>query len=335
MTIGQKIKNLREARDWTQQQLADESNISRISIGNYERDSRKPTTDKALQIAHALGVSINRITDNELGDYLKHIREENNLNFEKLNNEGNLSTDLISQIEDGFIPDKETLIMLAKSVSNNEQSFSEIRTHLINKAGYAFYIDEVDQAFENEKMDGNKIKLGGYIRRVRIDKKLSLRQIAELTGISHPYLSQLETGSHKKPSPEILEKIAEGLDINYNYLSYLAGYFRLPAIENNETLTNEEKEEQIKEAIHEIPGNIFDDPFNSSQTIPLTSIVPKFINIADEKDGVENQIPTTHDHLFDLHYLLQMDVDLCYNKQQLTSENKKDILKFIENFIIK
>lgn len=180
-----------------------------------------------------------------------------------------------------------------------------------------------------------KIELGEYIRKVRTDKKLSLRKAAELTGISHPYLSQLETGSHKKPSAEKLEKIAEGLDIHFNYLSYLAGYISYPTIENDETLTDEEKEEQIKEAIHKIPGNIFDDPFNSSKTIPVTSFVPKFINIMDEEDGVESQIPTTNEHLFDLHYLLQMDVDICYDKKTLTNENKKDILKFIENFIIK
>lgn len=63
--------------------------------------------------------------------------------------------------------------------------------------------------------------------------------------------------------------------------------------------------------------------------------MPKFINIMDEEDGVESQIPTTKEHLFDLHYLLQMDVDICYDKKTLTNENKKDILKFIKNFIIK
>lgn len=90
-----------------------------------------------------------------------------------------------------------------------------------------------------------KIELGEYIRKVRKEKKLSLRKAAELTGVSHPYLSQLETGSNKKPSIEILEKLALGLDIHNNYLTYLAGYYKMPLIENDDTLTAEEKKKNM------------------------------------------------------------------------------------------
>lgn len=93
-----------------------------------------------------------------------------------------------------------------------------------------------------------------------MDKKLSLRKAAEITGISHPYLSQLETGSHTKPSVEILDKLAEGLGIHGNYLSYLAGYLSIPRVELDPTLTEEEKDQKIWELIHEKPGGFYYDP---------------------------------------------------------------------------
>lgn len=177
-----------------------------------------------------------------------------------------------------------------------------------------------------------KIELGEYIKKVRTGKKLSLRKAAEMAGVSHPYLSQLETGSHNNPSASTLEKLAKGLDIDYNYLSYLAGYVNVPNIENDKNLTTAEKEEKIKKVISTIPDHIYNDPF---QKVPKTVFIPKSINILDEKSNTETEISTTHEHLFDLYYLLQLEVDLCYNKKPLTNENKKDILKFIENFIIK
>ena len=41
--------------------------------------------------------------------------------------------------------------------------------------------------------------LGDYLREQRTEAKLSLRQLAEATGISNPYLSQIERGL-RRPS---------------------------------------------------------------------------------------------------------------------------------------
>ena len=55
--------------------------------------------------------------------------------------------------------------------------------------------------------------LGDYLREQRLTKKLSLRQLSHLAGISNPYLSQIERGV-KRPSAEILQQIAKGLSIS-------------------------------------------------------------------------------------------------------------------------
>ena len=64
--------------------------------------------------------------------------------------------------------------------------------------------------------------LGEYLREQRLTKKLSLRQLSAIAGISNPYLSQIERGV-KRPSAEILQQIAKGLSISAETLYVQAG----------------------------------------------------------------------------------------------------------------
>jgi transcriptional regulator with XRE-family HTH domain len=64
--------------------------------------------------------------------------------------------------------------------------------------------------------------IGDYIREQRQRAKVSLRQLAEATGVSNPYLSQIERGL-RKPSAEILQQIAKGLRISAEALYVQAG----------------------------------------------------------------------------------------------------------------
>jgi transcriptional regulator with XRE-family HTH domain len=64
--------------------------------------------------------------------------------------------------------------------------------------------------------------LGGFIRRQRQLARLSLRQMAELTSLSNPYLSQVERGLHQ-PSVRVLKLISEALNISAETLLAQAG----------------------------------------------------------------------------------------------------------------
>jgi transcriptional regulator with XRE-family HTH domain len=64
--------------------------------------------------------------------------------------------------------------------------------------------------------------LGDYLREQRLAAQLSLRQLAEQTGVSNPYLSQIERGL-RKPSAEILQQIAKALRISAETLYERAG----------------------------------------------------------------------------------------------------------------
>lgn len=64
--------------------------------------------------------------------------------------------------------------------------------------------------------------LGDYLKEQRVASRLSLRQLAELAGVSNPYLSQIERGL-RKPSAEVLQQIAKALRISAEQLYIRAG----------------------------------------------------------------------------------------------------------------
>jgi len=64
--------------------------------------------------------------------------------------------------------------------------------------------------------------LGAFIRSQRELARLSLRQLAEMTSLSHPYLSQVERGLHQ-PSVRVLKLLAEALNVSAETLLVQAG----------------------------------------------------------------------------------------------------------------
>ena len=106
---------------------------------------------------------------------------------------------------------------------------------------------------------GRPNELGGLLADLRTAKGLSLRQVKEATdkAISNAYLSQLEKGKIRKPSPNVLHSLAAVYGVPYEVLmekvGYLlpskggaAGHQRRLAAFAIEDLTAEEEEELLK-----------------------------------------------------------------------------------------
>jgi transcriptional regulator with XRE-family HTH domain len=64
--------------------------------------------------------------------------------------------------------------------------------------------------------------LGAFIRTRRQLANLSLRQLADLTSLSNPYLSQVERGLHE-PSVRVLKAISDALNVSAETLLAQAG----------------------------------------------------------------------------------------------------------------
>jgi transcriptional regulator with XRE-family HTH domain len=106
---------------------------------------------------------------------------------------------------------------------------------------------------------GRPNELGGLLADLRKAKGFSLRQVEEATdrAVSNAYLSQLEKGKIKKPSPNVLHSLAAVYAVPYEALMEKAGYLlpsegsttghrrRLAAFAIDD-LTAEEEEELLK-----------------------------------------------------------------------------------------
>ena len=102
--------------------------------------------------------------------------------------------------------------------------------------------------------------LGKYLWDIRNARGMTLRQVEEACDVSNAYLSQLETGKIKQPSPHILHELAEVYNASYETLMEKAGYINRDeegkkkgqtrkgraATFATEDLTEDEEEELLK-----------------------------------------------------------------------------------------
>ncbi|MEV2910184.1 helix-turn-helix transcriptional regulator [Paenibacillus larvae] len=134
---------------------------------------------------------------------------------------------------------------------------------------------------------------GKWLKALREENGLTLTQLGDKIGYSNPYLSQIETGKKKNmPSPELLEKLADPLCIDYSDLLFMAGYDDLA----NGVLMKE-REEELSQLFSEL-------------------------------DGRQNFI----DGISDLKNLLKREVSPLpkYNGHRLTEQDRRRILGMLE-----
>ena len=75
---------------------------------------------------------------------------------------------------------------------------------------------------QRDAWEAQREALGAFIRERRKQANLSLRQLAELTSLSNPYLSQIERGLHQ-PSVRVLRAISDALNLSAETLLAQAG----------------------------------------------------------------------------------------------------------------
>lgn len=83
---------------------------------------------------------------------------------------------------------------------------------------------------------------GEYIKALRESKGLTLREVEKQTEVSNAYLSQLESGKIKQPSPTMLYKLAELYGVKYEVLMEKVGY---PVPRTNTSVKSRKSEEAV------------------------------------------------------------------------------------------
>ena len=137
-------------------------------------------------------------------------------------------------------------------------------------------VDKSRNSPETSPEGGDRIDpvaaFGDYVRSQRKLASLSLRQFAELTTLSNPYLSKLERGLHQ-PSVAAVTSIAKALGLPAETLLAKAPGL-VPGFDEDGTAATEEftTEQAIKN----------DDRLTEEQKVALLSVYRNFVDEGDE-----------------------------------------------------
>ena len=69
-------------------------------------------------------------------------------------------------------------------------------------------------------------KFGPYIRKLRKERRLTLKQVEKAARVSNSFLSQVERGIRNPPKPDILNRLAEAYGVPAHDLMEAAGYIK-------------------------------------------------------------------------------------------------------------
>jgi transcriptional regulator with XRE-family HTH domain len=100
----------------------------------------------------------------------------------------------------------------------------------------------------SDPWEAQREALGAFIREQRKRANLSLRQLAELTSLSNPYLSQVERGLHQ-PSVRVLKAISGALNVSAETLLTQAGLIDAIARDATEATDTEQQVPGTERAI--------------------------------------------------------------------------------------
>lgn len=134
----------------------------------------------------------------------------------------------------------------------------------------------------------NSFMLGEFIKELRKEKGYTLREVAEKTGISNTYISNLENGVKDSPSMETLFKLSKALDVNYTQLLEKSGYIS----EKDNILTKEE--EKAFEAAAFLKSS--EELYLVNQQLEKSTSVEERTELLNRKERLEKRISKKWNH---------------------------------------
>ena len=119
MTLGEKLKGLREDRDLKQIDVAQEINVLQASLSNYELDINQPDLSVLVKLANFYNVNIDYLLGNtdiksSWKDYTEQI---------KLQNRTLSSGKLVEDFNRLTVQDREHLIAILESLASKSTSY--------------------------------------------------------------------------------------------------------------------------------------------------------------------------------------------------------------------
>lgn len=197
------------------------------------------------------------------------------------------------------------------------------------------------------------MNFGDELKKLRKTKGLSIRKTGELAGISHAYLSQIESGKRPKPKPDIIKKLSQALGESYIDLMDKAGYLEDLSYREKEFLkTNEDFQKHLSEKLDAVLKKIsVNNEFLPALQDEIWIIQGHFENLLDEEFSPNYLRKLISEAEWDQEWLLDLvrileDIaekypaikdlaeflskpDVSYKKRVLTENDRKRILDML------
>lgn len=126
-------------------------------------------------------------------------------------------------------------------------------TLMLDDASKRWYILDAVLDISSKKVTMSKnAEFGSFLRAIREEKGITLREAEAKSGISNSYLNQIETGKVSKPSPAIISKLSELYQVSFELLLEKSGHI-LPEIASETSAMTD-----YNASILIIDDNIFD-----------------------------------------------------------------------------
>lgn len=121
------------------------------------------------------------------------------------------------------------------------------------------------------------LTFGEFIKQIRKEKGISARELARMSGVSQPYLSQIENNNRvQNPTVEIIQKLAKGLGVsNIELMNANSDVSQTETLSNTVLMSSEnhngwkleELLAQVKQEVSEKINKIINDPSPQAQLV--------------------------------------------------------------------
>jgi HTH-type transcriptional regulator, competence development regulator len=87
---------------------------------------------------------------------------------------------------------------------------------------------------------------GAYLKQLRKEKGLTLKQVEKAAHVSNAYISQVERGLRNPPQPDVLKRLAKAYEVSQRELMVAAGHLEE---DSSERISRERLESAYKHVI--------------------------------------------------------------------------------------
>jgi transcriptional regulator with XRE-family HTH domain len=197
MTIGERLKKLREERGIPLEELADRLDIAPDCMAEVEKGTRRLSMATLTEVASIFDVDISYFTEengnkdkNTVGARLRRLREQKGITLSELSRRSGVSLAHISEIE-------------------RSRSTASLKT--LEKLAAVLEVSP-SSLLRSSQED----TLGNKLKRLREKMGLTQKELAQQVGISHSLIGQIET-DRIQPSLATLSSLAEALGVSTCY----------------------------------------------------------------------------------------------------------------------